>query len=417
MKQTQITKCPKCDTTFRVSPAQLEVAKGAVRCGACLHVFRAGDHFQNSKKPEPNIQDDRTQDMFGNPTAPEQATPVSQEQPQTKADVNEQSDDDFDFLITDNQQETIELPTTMAATKPLPDELESSADYIEDDVDDFLIDDDNGLIDDENGIDEDFIHDESGRKAPIISDLNEDFLSIDVHTDSDPFHTESDKLNDTVESEDRADDESWADALLDDTQETQQSAPAQPQKNLKPAPSKPNFTFIEDDPLDLSLPNKISRKRFWVLSALSALLVVSMVGQMAYFNLDQWARNDQYRPYYAFACEHIGCKLPSSYDLKQIRTTATPQVSSHPKFKNALSVDVLFMNHAAYEQAFPKLELTFTDKNDKVIAHRLFTPREYLAGEASGLTMMPSETPIHIALEIQDPGPQANNYQVRFVAP
>ena len=75
------------------------------------------------------------------------------------------------------------------------------------------------------------------------------------------------------------------------------------------------------------------------------------------------------------------------------------------------------MDQASYEQDFPKLELTFTDKNDKVMSHRLFLPREYLAGEASGLTMMPTDTPIHIALEIQDPGPKANNYQVRFVAP
>jgi hypothetical protein len=75
------------------------------------------------------------------------------------------------------------------------------------------------------------------------------------------------------------------------------------------------------------------------------------------------------------------------------------------------------MNHASYEQAFPKLELTFTDKNENVIAHRLFLPREYLAGEASGLSMMPPDPPIHIALEIKDPGPKAHNYQVRFIAP
>ena len=63
MEKTQITQCPKCDTTFKVTPAQLNVAKGAVRCGACLHVFRASDYFQQEEnKAEP--QDDRTQDMF-----------------------------------------------------------------------------------------------------------------------------------------------------------------------------------------------------------------------------------------------------------------------------------------------------------------------------------------------------------------
>ncbi len=391
MNQTQITKCPKCDTTFRVSPAQLQVAKGAVRCGACLHVFRASDHFQVSKKPEPVIQDDRTEDMFGDQAQPlTQAAPVPPKPvaPIKPASVN--TNDDFDTRQPINQNN-------------------------DNDDDDFLIDDDNGLIDDDNGFDDDaLIDDDFGRKRPIINDLNEDFLSLNTQDSRDPFFTESDKLIDKVESEDKSDDESWAESLLNDSEAAEV---AEEKKVLKPAPTGPNFSYIEVDPLDLSLPKKASRRQFWLLASASMLLIVGLFAQMAYFNFDQWARMDQYRPYYAMACEQLNCRLPSSYDVSQIRTTASPQVSSHPKYKDALSVDVLFMNHATYEQAFPKLELTFTDKNEKVMAHRLFLPREYLAGEASGLSMMPTDTPIHIALEIKDPGPNANNYQVRFIAP
>ncbi|WP_323816245.1 DUF3426 domain-containing protein [Cellvibrio sp. NN19] len=38
-----ITRCPKCGTAFRVTASQLQSAKGAVRCGSCLHVFKAQD--------------------------------------------------------------------------------------------------------------------------------------------------------------------------------------------------------------------------------------------------------------------------------------------------------------------------------------------------------------------------------------
>jgi predicted Zn finger-like uncharacterized protein len=380
MNQTQITKCPKCDTTFRVSPAQLQVAKGAVRCGACLHVFRATDHIQQSKKPEPIIQDDRTEDMFGDDAKPLEA-PAAKVKTQDKPAL----EDNFDIC-------------------------NPSKDY------DFLIDVDNGVIDDENGIDDNaLIDDDYGRKAPVVNDLNEDFLSLNTHDHADPFFTESDKLIDKVESTSTTDDETWAESLLNDQEDD--DVKEEQKKILKPASSAPAFSYIEVDPLDLSLPNKASRRKFWLLASGCTLLVLALFVQLAYFNFDQWARMTQYRPYYAMACEQLNCRLPSSYDVSQIRTTASPQVSSHPKFKDALSVDVLFMNHASYEQAFPKLELTFTDKNNKVMAHRLFLPREYLAGEASGLTMMPTDTPIHIALEIQDPGPKANNYQVRFVAP
>ena len=38
---TLITRCPLCQTAFRVTAAQLGAAAGLVRCGACSHVFEA----------------------------------------------------------------------------------------------------------------------------------------------------------------------------------------------------------------------------------------------------------------------------------------------------------------------------------------------------------------------------------------
>ncbi len=39
-----VTRCPQCNTAFRVTLNQLAVADGQVRCGSCLAVFRAADH-------------------------------------------------------------------------------------------------------------------------------------------------------------------------------------------------------------------------------------------------------------------------------------------------------------------------------------------------------------------------------------
>lgn len=38
-----LTRCPACDTTFRVTPEQLKARQGRVRCGACEHAFDAFD--------------------------------------------------------------------------------------------------------------------------------------------------------------------------------------------------------------------------------------------------------------------------------------------------------------------------------------------------------------------------------------
>lgn len=55
-----ITQCPGCLTQFRVTPGQLKLANGQVRCGACLHVFNASQNSLSPPKPKtvsPTIND------------------------------------------------------------------------------------------------------------------------------------------------------------------------------------------------------------------------------------------------------------------------------------------------------------------------------------------------------------------------
>lgn len=54
-----ITRCPYCETSFRVTKAHLQAANGAVRCGACLLVFPASEHMidPNSGDQETVIDD------------------------------------------------------------------------------------------------------------------------------------------------------------------------------------------------------------------------------------------------------------------------------------------------------------------------------------------------------------------------
>lgn len=39
------TRCPHCQTRFRVTPAQLELRAGMVRCGACREIFNGREHL------------------------------------------------------------------------------------------------------------------------------------------------------------------------------------------------------------------------------------------------------------------------------------------------------------------------------------------------------------------------------------
>lgn len=42
---SSVTHCPVCSTAFKVSPEQLQLANGWVRCGRCGEVFEAQKHF------------------------------------------------------------------------------------------------------------------------------------------------------------------------------------------------------------------------------------------------------------------------------------------------------------------------------------------------------------------------------------
>lgn len=58
----QITQCPECATAFKVTPEQLKLADGWVRCGRCGAVFEALKHVQaptqappaNAAQPQPS---------------------------------------------------------------------------------------------------------------------------------------------------------------------------------------------------------------------------------------------------------------------------------------------------------------------------------------------------------------------------
>src|SRR3989338_4150540 len=53
MTQSFVTQCPHCRTSFRVNLTQLGAAHGAVRCGACLHVFNAAQQLREQGQQLP----------------------------------------------------------------------------------------------------------------------------------------------------------------------------------------------------------------------------------------------------------------------------------------------------------------------------------------------------------------------------
>lgn len=161
-------------------------------------------------------------------------------------------------------------------------------------------------------------------------------------------------------------------------------------------------------------PKKSSIKIIvWIL--LSSLVLLLSLGLYTYSNFNQLARQDSTRPWLAAICPVLDCELPAKVDVQQIKSSNL-QVRSHPDFNGAILVDAIIYNRAAYNQAFPLLELIYLDQHDQPLTRRLFKPGQYLS-DTDAKQQIPPQTPIHIAIETLKSGEDAVNYRLNFISP
>lgn len=248
-------------------------------------------------------------------------------------------------------------------------------------------------------------------------------------------------LDERPSSEAQAPDEGWADRLLNDehtaTAELRDDHAEPRQAEPSVAPLKPSalpVDLVADEPGPMPPPSRAERasvppfeaepielrhsgtRRRWSQATWAVLLALALLGlaaQYVYFNFDPMARGPL-RPWLAELCGVLDCRLPSRHDAAQIQTAGLV-VRSHPQLDNALAVDAVLTNTAAFAQPFPLLLLQFTDLDGEPVAGRRFRPEEYLGGEAIGTPLMPVGRPVHIGLELADPGPRAINYTLTVV--
>lgn len=173
---------------------------------------------------------------------------------------------------------------------------------------------------------------------------------------------------------------------------------------------------LHDEPLQLQRKPqpRWGRRIMWTFLFLVTLAVLPV--QYLYLNFDALARQEAWRPWLKQACRVLGCQVPPLVDIEQIRSSNLI-VRTHPDRPGALKVDAILYNRASYPQPFPLLELRFADFDGQTLSSVHFKPVDYLEGELSAKDTMPPQTPIHIRLEVLDPGVQAAGYSLEFHSP
>ena len=185
--------------------------------------------------------------------------------------------------------------------------------------------------------------------------------------------------------------------------------------STQPDSALPDLGIIATEPRPASAAEKPARQSKTALWATANIvLIVSLLGQYAYFNRDELVKYPQLRPWLAQLCATIGCDIPLQRDVSRI-VLANRLVESHPRFPNALLIDATLVNQADFTQPYPLLEIRFSDLNNQLVAGRRFRPSEYLPPDTSIKAGMPPQRQVHITLEIADPGKDAVSFQFELL--
>ncbi len=506
-----VTRCPKCATAFRITSTQLESAKGAVRCGSCLHIFKAQDFLVKSATPEVTTQTTKptatstvkveapkikaSQIESPRPEAVKPAPAIAPRVEKTEAikpaqgpkpiapklsepekiatttkpiiDKARALEDEDDVLISDDMDKVDEKASTYEFDGFMDVDLQpkQTVSLFEREIRyDELKDDDNGETTDESWAedllddDEETLHQlkkapppvqpvtaiksepdtataettitkgsESGYSGPIFSLISETtdepetkdkYQEHKEHQDeygfSDAFLTATrgpEAAPATAESSEFA--ASLFDAESDNDEQEEKATSKRPVKSPKMRAFDTSRAALLMNIMPAPVEFTAKRMRRWyqqkLWPTLSILMAALLFVQIAYFKFDYFSRVEPTRTAYLFMCPLFGCDVPPLVDIMEIETTNLI-VRNHPKVGEALLVDAILINKAPFEQPFPDLILSFSKLDETPVASRRFTPKEYLGGELAGMKYIPERQPVHIALEIADPGPEAVNY-------
>ena len=404
MTDSFVTQCPHCQTSFRVSHAQLSVARGVVRCGSCLQVFNAAKQLLEQAGKEAPV----SASVAAEPTEPAQPRAISQKQwSATELDLDSL---DLDEELARLEQREIQ-PTT-EFSRHRDDSLSARRDTVEHDEEPWS----DSLFSESAAERAQAVDNDSPDSEPEPASRTEPSLTLEpVDLDDEPQPPQL-RLHDPLDAplnHERlsATDEQAFDDHLPSIE------PLRKRREREPGVRAEVLQDLTDDPLQLDWQQRRTpwgRRLLWLL--LTLLAAGALAGQYIAYHFDELARQDQYRPWFQQLCPHIGCTVPSKVDIAKIKSSNLV-VRSHPEFNGALVVDAIIYNRAPFSQPFPLLELRFADLNGHLIASRRFKPGEYLSGDLEGLAEMPPQTPIHIALDILDPGAKAVNYSLSFHSP
>ncbi|GAC1552688.1 MAG: DUF3426 domain-containing protein [Collimonas sp.] len=443
------TQCPHCQTTFRVANDQLKLRGGLVRCGSCREVFNGIEHLVRSEVATPAAT------LAATPAA----TPAAA--PEQEANTVQTHAVAADSAPLTEPQHRESLPATghplpaISISEPFivnaPETRTTTSDRVEAAID---------------GLEEDLrIAEETSQSAPAdVHHTPFGLIKPSAPTDPDEpasispppnvWHRHMDDSDDEdnqmarmtlmhvagqddypltakAGAKDGAahtdDDDDELDRIIDELQRkpwrgeknAAEGNENSSKKKSRETTAEPELDAIDEPDFVLSARRRQRlggplRGAMW---GIGALLLIGLVGQSAYFFRDQLAaRMPQLKPTLVSACAKIGCTVDLPMKIDSISIEANELQAVDPA-RNLYSLNLLLRNRSDTVQAWPNIELTLNDANEKAIVRRVFAPRDYLNAAASAAQGFGSdqEQPVKLGFELLQL--KASGYRVYLYYP
>lgn len=399
------TKCPHCNTIFRVAADQLKLRGGIVRCGTCKEVFDGNAALLDpgaALLPAASPAAAPLQTMAV-PAAPVPAPasidippppPASEDEAVYSLDFDT-SFDPFGILPETTQVQAEAEPATV---QPLTAPAQAQADELTLDLD----------LDAETALPQlpaPFRRrqlDEAPAFATYLRDNRQEprleAVAAVTAIAPEPAPAPKISLDKTEPSFDAVaatpEPAATLAARQEPSWEPQHASDAQVMKT-EPVLETPPVQET-DEPAFVTQGRRREQSGKALQVALAAgslfLLLLLLLQVMTTFRNPLATQFPQFKPALSALCDLAGCKV----DLPaQIEALAIEQGELQTLSPQTFSYVSLLRNHSRSVQAWPSIELTLDDSDDKPVLRRVITPREYLPAKidvASGLAPRSEQT-------------------------
>ena len=390
--------CPHCHAVFRLTSEKLNFKDGLVRCGACREIFNANwNRVEKVGEGFAAVESDESQDEFQEELASlsdfERHNPSPKEYTVEPDSEHGEKHEVFEKFLEYEEQNLFQQDSSEEA-KPVSEIEDFSAyedgqKYSEPETEPEHVD-----------LEQDLAIDLVSPKAHItwehLGELDTEFSdnpwaeyeNKSAESNSDQVEQASQQSDQVSDSDlhfniNATDPEKVIDPFIDRSDE--EDMDLLDLKNLDQKlgeeHSQPSINMNGVDHIISERTNPLV-SLVWFVVAASFLFLLGL--QVKYFFVERYAQDERYRPYLSAFCKIAQCQLPARQDLFRFTLTNT-KIDLHPSEPGALRVTVKLVNEAGFDQPYPNLQLTLTDRVGRVVGRRTFSPDFYLTGNQQNM--------------------------------